>query len=122
MLTLVGIAAVPLLAFAWTNIALQRAGPSEHALLGHFGYMAAFSFTVIGVGVLSSLRPDGWRLTVWVAAGLPAALGVASLAYPDVDSALSLPWAVAAIAWAIVFIARAEVVVRQRSAGMDRSA
>jgi len=109
MLALVGVAAVPLLAFAWTNIALQRAGPSDHALLGHYGYLAALSFSVIGVGILSSLRPDGWRLTGWVAAGLPAALGVASLVYPDVDSSLTPPWAIAAIAWAVLFLARVEI-------------
>lgn len=62
---------MPLLAFAWTNIALQRAGPTEHSILGHYGHMAAFSFTVIAVGVLSSLRPDGWRITAFVAVGQP---------------------------------------------------
>lgn len=87
MLALVIIAAVPLLAFASTNIGLQRTVTSgnEHFDLGHYGFMAAFSFTVIGVGLLASLRPTGWRLTAWVAGVLPALLGVASLVYPDID-------------------------------------
>jgi len=113
MLALVGVAAVPLLAFGWTNTALQLAGPSDHVLLGHYGYMADVSFSVIGAGILSSLRPDGWRLTAWVAGGLPVALGIASLAYPDVDSSLPLPWATAAIAWGGTFIARSEILQRQ---------
>jgi hypothetical protein len=112
MLALVGVAAVSLLAFAWTNVVLQRAGPSEHAVMGHYGHMAAFSFTAIGVGILSSLRPAGWRLTAWVTGVLPAALGLVSLVYPDVESSLALPWSLAAVAWGVVFIARAEIVRR----------
>ena len=108
MLALV-IAAVPLLALAFTNIVLQRAGPSDHALLGHYGYLAALGFTIIGVGLLASLRPAGWRLTAWVAGLLPALLGIGSLAFPDVDSRLDPVWALAAIAWGGVFVAAAEL-------------
>jgi hypothetical protein len=102
-------AAGPLLAFAWTNIGLQRAGPSDHALLGHYGYMAALSFTIIAVALLSSARPDGWRLTAWVAGLLPFALGIASLVFPDVDGSLGLVWALAAIAWGLSFIVASEL-------------
>ncbi len=109
MLTLVGIAVVPLLAFASTNIGLQAAVADDHAAAGHYGFMAAFSFTVIAVALLASLRPDGWRLTAWVAGLLPALLGLASLVYPDVSSSIGLPWAVAAIAWGVGFVAAAEL-------------
>ncbi len=109
MLALVGIAAVPLLAFAATDIALQGAITDEHSALGHYGFMAALSFTVIGVGLLASLRPVGWRLTAWVAGLLPAFLGLASVIYPDNSSSLGLVWAVAAIAWGALFVAAAEV-------------
>jgi hypothetical protein len=107
MLALVTIAAVPLLVLASTNIGLQRTVADDHAAMGHYGFMAAFSFTVLGVGLLASLRPDGWRLTAWVAGLLPALLGLASLLYP-VASGLSLPWTLAAIAWGVGFIAAAE--------------
>jgi hypothetical protein len=106
-LGLVIVASVPLLAFASTNIGLQRAGTSEHAAMGHYGFMAAFSFTVIGVGLLASLRPDGWRLTAWVAGLLPVLLGMASLTLPGVDSSLDPAWAVAAIAWGALFVGAA---------------
>jgi hypothetical protein len=108
MLALVGIAAVPLLASASTNIRLQETVADLHAGLGHYGFMAAFSFTVIGVGLLASLRPDGWRLTAWVAGLLPVLLGLTSLVYRDESSSLGLGWALAAIAWGAVFIAAAE--------------
>jgi hypothetical protein len=109
LLPLVIVAAVPLLAFASTNIGLQRSLTDDHAALGHYGFMAAFSFTVIGVGLLASLRPDGWRLTAWVAGLLPALLGLASLVYPDVASSLGILWAIAAIAWGVGFVAAAEL-------------
>jgi hypothetical protein len=108
MLALVIIAAVPLVAVASTNIGLQRTVTNDHAALGHYGFMATFSFTVIAVGLLASLRPDGWRLTAWVAGVLSALLGLTSLVFSDVDSSLGLVWALAAIAWGVVFVAVAE--------------
>jgi hypothetical protein len=112
MLALVAIAAVPLLAFAATSVGLQRSGPSDHALAGHYGFMAALSFTVIGVGLLASARPDGWRITAWVAGLLPIVLGVASLLSPDVDSSLELVWALASIGWGVAFVAVPELTRR----------
>ena len=109
MVALVGVAGVPFLRFASTNIRLQGNVPDEHFFQGHYGFMAAFAFTVIGVGLLASVRPDGWRLTAWVAGILPALLGLTSLVYPDASSSLDLGWALAAIAWGAVFIAVAEV-------------
>ncbi|MGH2376993.1 MAG: hypothetical protein ACRDGT_00800 [Candidatus Limnocylindria bacterium] len=109
MLALVIIAAVPLLAFASTNIGLQGTVRDEHALAGHYGFMAAFAFTVIGVGLLASLRPDGWRLTAWVAGLLPALLGLTSVVYPDASSSLNLVWALATIAWGVGFVTAAEL-------------
>jgi hypothetical protein len=109
MLALVAIAAVPLLAFASTNIGLQGTIPDSHAAMGHYGFMAAFGFTVIGVGLLASLRPDGWWLSAWVAGLLPVLLGLTSVVYPDNSSSLGLVWALAAIAWGVGFVTAAEL-------------
>lgn len=117
MVALVTVAAVPLLGFASTNIRLQRTVLDGHTGMGHYAFMAGFSYTVIGVGLLASLRPDGWRLTAWVAGALPAALGVSSVLYPDVSSSLGTGWALAAIGWGAVFVATAELTDRaERSA------
>jgi hypothetical protein len=104
MLVLLIIAALPLLAFASTNIRLQATIPDDHAGMGHYGFMAAFAFTVIATGVLASLRPDGWRLTAWVAGLLPVLFGVTSLMYPSAASSLGEIWALAAIAWGVMFV------------------
>jgi hypothetical protein len=108
MLVLVVIAAVPLSAFASGNIGLQRTVTNDHAALGHYGFMAAFSFTVIGVGLLASMRLDGWRLTAWVVGCLAVLLGLASLVFPDVDSSVSLVWTIAAIVWGVAFVLAAQ--------------
>lgn len=110
MLALIGLAAVPLLGYAWTNIGLQRAGPTDHALAGHYGFMSAVTFTVIAVGVIASLRPAGWRLAAWVTGSLPISLGTASLIYyPHADSSLEPLWAAAAILWGAAFVATGEL-------------
>ncbi|MBI3973350.1 MAG: hypothetical protein HY332_18930 [Chloroflexi bacterium] len=109
LLALVAVAAVPLLAYAATNIGLQATVPDDHAGMGHYGFIAAFGFTVVGVGILASLRPDGWWLPAWVAGLLPALLGLASLVYPDVSSTLGPVWGLAAIAWGVAFVAAAEL-------------
>lgn len=109
MLALVITAAVPLLVYASTNIGLQGTVADDHAAAGHYGFMAAFGFTVIGVGLLACLRPDGWRLTAWITGLLPALFGSTSVIYPDSSSSLGTVWAIAAMAWGVVFIAVAEL-------------
>ncbi len=109
MVALVGLAAVPLLALASTNIRLQGTVRDDHFFQGHYAFMAAFGFTVIGVGLLASLRPDGWRLTACVAGILPAVVGASSLLYPDATSSLDVGWSLAAIAWGGLFVAVAEI-------------
>ena len=101
---LVGVAALTLMPFAWTNITRQAIVPDDHAASGHYGFMAALALTIIGLGLLASLRPDGWRITAWTTGLLPAFLASASLAYPGAPSSLPWPWALAAIAWAAGFI------------------
>jgi hypothetical protein len=117
MIVLVAVAALPLLAFVLNNIGLQRDGSSDHAALGHYGYMAAFGITIVGLGVVSSLRLAGWRLAAWATGSLAALLGIASLAFPDIEGRLAMEGALAAIAWGAAYISVAELV-----GGGDRTA
>jgi hypothetical protein len=118
MLALVIIAAFPLLVSASTNIGLQATITDDHAAAGHYGFMAAFGFSVIGIGLLASLRPDGWRLTAWVGGLLAALLGLTSLVYPDITSSLPTVWAIAALAWGSGFITAAEFSKEPREPGL----
>lgn len=104
MLALVVVASVPLLAWAFTNVGLQGTLATDHAALGHYGFMAAFSFTVVGIALLASLRPIGWKLAATVAGILPIILGLASLMYAGNDSSLGGIKALAAITWGVTFI------------------
>lgn len=105
MLAATGVAAVPLLAFASSNLRLQRGVEDVHMFMGHYAFMAALALAIVSVGVLASLRPVGWRLPAGVAGLLAALLGVISLVYPVATSSLTTGWAVAAVAWAIAFLA-----------------
>ncbi|MDP8976782.1 MAG: hypothetical protein M3N28_10555 [Actinomycetota bacterium] len=107
MVGLVGVATVPLLGLASTNLRLQETVTDSHRFMGHYGFMAAFSFAVMAVGVTASLRPDGWRRTAWVTGLLPALLGVTSLLYPNASSSIGLGWSLTAISWGVVFVAAA---------------
>lgn len=104
LLALVGVAAAPLVSFASTNLTLQRTVVDEHRFIGHYGFMAALSYAMLGVGLLASLRPDGWRLPAWAAGILPSAVAGTSLVSPDSTSSLDTAWAVAAIVWGFVFV------------------
>lgn len=109
MVVLVGVAAVPLLTLFVTDVGRQGAVTDDHAALGHYGFMAAFALTIIGVGLLAGFRPDGWRPVAWLAGLLPILLGTTSLWYPDAVSSLGPVWALVAIAWGVAFVATAEL-------------
>jgi hypothetical protein len=109
LLALVGVAVVPLVSFASTNLQLQQGTADAHTPMGHYGFMAASSYSILALGLLASLRPAGWRLTAWAAGLLPAVLGISSWLYPDVVSGLDLLWALAAVVWGAAFIAAAEL-------------
>lgn len=119
LLALAIVAAVPLLVLASTAMGLQGAAADDHAAAGHYGFVAALAFTVVGVAAVASLRLDGWRLTARVAGSLPILLGAASLLYPDATSSLGLAWALAAIAWGAGFLAAAEL-TKDPSVDADR--
>ncbi len=68
-----------------------------------------FTFTVIALGVLASVRADGWPLTAWATAIMPAVLGLVSIMYPEATSSLDLSWVLAALVWGFVFLVSAQL-------------
>jgi len=65
---------------------------------------------------VASLRARGWRLSAWCAGIGLAVFAAGSLLNPDAPSAAETPWALASLAWSVVFIATAEWVRRRESA------
>lgn len=91
----------------------------DHDVLGHPGAMAGLMFTIIGVGLLASLRSRGWRLAAWVAGFIPAFLGLLSVMFRSDDASFGLVWGLAAIVWGIAFIAVAEFVHRREHESLN---
>lgn len=126
LLALAIVAAVPLLAFASTQVGLQTGAiePShdhggashdhdevhqEHIDAGHFTIMVAISLIVIGLALLASFRPDGWWVTAWMAGLVPIFIGLVSIVYSDAASSVDLLWAVGAVLWGFGFVIAGEM-------------
>ncbi len=101
---MVGVAAVPLLGFASSSLRLQRDVADVHTFMGHYAFMAALAYTIVGVGILASLRLPGWRVSAGVTGLLAAVLGGTSLLFPDASSSIGRGWALLATAWAVAFV------------------
>lgn len=120
-LVLVVIAAVPLLAFAADQVALQTGAAdlghghahddevhAQHVDHHHFMFVTAFVITVVGVGLLVSFQSAGWWLAAWVVGAMVAAFGLAGLLAPEASSNPGVLWNLAAVVWAVGFVAAAE--------------
>lgn len=124
LLILVVVAAIPLLAFAAGQVDAQTsdhaahdhgeggASAEEHQAhveKGHYMLMAAFSFVVVGAGLVTSLRPPGWLLPAAFIAVAVGVYGLASVAYPEHASSAGTMWGLAALLWAVVFVGAARL-------------
>lgn len=128
LLVLVIIAAVPLFAYAATNVGLQTGAieptheqhdhdsgaatqeeiHQEHVDAGHYALIVAISLIVIGLGIIAAFQPDGWWVAAWMAGLVTVFIGLVSVVYPDAASSAELLWALGAVLWGVVFIATAE--------------
>ena len=125
LLVLVVVAAVPLLAFTANQVGLQTGAiepahdhddgghaeeiHDEHVEHHHFMFVTAFVLAVIGVGLVSSFQPSGWWLSAWVVGAMVAVYGIAGLLVPEASSNPGMLWNLAAIVWAVGFVAAAEL-------------
>jgi hypothetical protein len=109
LLVLAVAAAVPLVVYALGQAELQRIDESsEHAELFHWVETSFYSVAILLVGFLAAVAPAAYRLASWSAGVALAVLGGASLVFPERASALDGPWAWAALAGGIGFVAAAE--------------
>lgn len=112
---LVLVAAVPLAAYAYAQLNAQFALVDDHAMIGHYAGMAAASLFAIVAGLLAATATAGRRFAALATAFVVAWIGLASAYQPAQASALSLPWAVAAVLWAVAFVAVVEYDARRTS-------
>jgi hypothetical protein len=110
-------AAVPLLAYARGQLALDASFIPVFAHGGHWTTMAAVAASIPVVGLLAAGRPPGWRVPAW-SAGLAAILfGAAFLALQHRPSSVGMGWSGMAVAWGLGFIVLSEVRGRRPVSG-----
>ena len=106
------VAAIPLAPYAIEQFTLQGTG-DIHAVIHHYAGMLIFAGVLITLGLLASLKPIGWRIPLFSAAGMALGLGVFSVLYPEMASSAGTMWGGAAIAWAILFAVAGEMSARR---------
>jgi hypothetical protein len=105
-LALVAVGAVPLVAYGLDMAEVQRIDTSsEHAEFNHWVETSFTAVAILLLGALAAIRPASFRLTAWSAGGALAILGAASLLLPGYASSLAGPWAWAALAGGLAFVA-----------------
>lgn len=105
------VAAIPLLAYAGNQLALQFAVTDEHALFGHFGGMAIASVYVVLMGALAVVRRRDWRFAAYSAGLVAVVIGAASILF-TVESSVGALWGTLSVAFGVVFVAAVEYVRR----------
>lgn len=108
LLALVVIAAVPLLAFAFNQLGLSGSSTDPHAVDGHYVMMVGLVAATLAYGAFAALGFVGWRLAAWLAALPMAYYGLMSISFPVQAGSTGTMWGVAAILWAVAFVAVAE--------------
>lgn len=123
LLVLIVVAAVPLLVFAAGQVDAQTSDHAAHdhdggadaeehqahVEKGHYMLMAAFSFVVVGAGLVSSLRPPGWLLPAAFTGVAAGVYGLASVVYPEHASSAGTTWGLVALLWGVVFVGAARL-------------
>ncbi len=100
--TVAAIGAVPLAWYAFEELRQQFA-PVDPPDNFHFGMAQAAALVVLGAAIGSTALPGRW-IGVAAATVMPVLVGVSSIAHPSAPSALSPPWAWAAIAWGLAVL------------------
>lgn len=108
LLGLVAVAAIPLLAFAATQLSLSTSATDPHALDGHYVMMLGLAAAPLAYGLFAAFGFEGWRLASWLAAIPMAYYGLLSVSFPAQTGSTGLLWGAAAILWAFAVVAVAE--------------
>ena len=104
MLALIGVAAVPMLAFAVDQVGLQLGSGDSHAAAGHYTVMAQFALVPLVYGTLAAVGMRGWRVAAWVAALPVGYYGLLSVSFTAQASSTGVVWGTGAVLWAVGFV------------------
>lgn len=108
LLGLLGVAALPLVAFAVSQLSMSSNGLDPHAVDGHYVMMVGLVTATLAYGLFAALGFAGWRLAAVLAAIPMVYYGLMSIAFPLQAGSTGAVWGAAAIIWAIAFVAIAE--------------
>lgn len=108
LLAVAVIGAIPSVAYALEMGAQAQdlVGPPHH--VQRLSTMAAMAIGIVLVGLLASLRTQGWRIPAWSAGIAAIAFGLVSIVYPDHPAAAGLGWGAVALAAGVLYIGVAE--------------
>jgi hypothetical protein len=114
---IVAVAAIPMVVSSVDSFGVHLASGAgdEHFEFGHWAFMGVYPIVTLLLGGVAAAKISGWRLPGWTAAVLVLAHATTSLAVPSA-SALSTPWAVAALIWAVALVVAVEAEARRRPA------
>lgn len=114
------IPSVPYL-LTWSEMQRTAAVGDPHAELHHYSGMAVTGIGFALAGIAVAARGSGWRIVAWFVGFSWAAMGVASLAWPNYVSAFDSTWAWASVAFGVAFVAVAEWQARSASRAEARA-
>jgi hypothetical protein len=119
LLTYALLCTIPTWIYAVTNAELQHGRATDpHVALHHWSGMAVAALAIVGAGLATSLRGDGWPVAAAATAVAAVAFGLSGLVFSDQPGAPDAGWSWLAVAAGIGFwlLARAEA-SREGSAG-----
>jgi hypothetical protein len=104
--------AVPAIVYAVSMLvqARQFVGPPHHA--DRFAEMAAAAIAIVLVGLLASLKSQGWRISAWSAGAASIVVGMASVVFPDAPGAVGRVWGTLTVGAGVLFLVLAELETR----------
>ena len=114
-LALAGVAAVPWAWYTATMVGRQLTAGDVHAAEEHWAIGAMLGVVVIAASLIGAGHRDGWRLPAGIAAVAWTMVGAHSLVFPDLESGLPAPWAVAAVVWGVAYAVASIARARRRS-------
>lgn len=104
LLALAVVAAIPLLAFAVTQVGLQANVTDPHAAAGHYTGMAQLGVVPLVYALVAALGLRGWRVAAWIAALPVAYYGLLAISFPGQAGSAGVVWGAGAILWAGGFL------------------